>query len=352
MIYPIANDDPLITAIIPTFKRPELLKRAIKSVLNQSFKPFQVCVYDNASGDETRDVVESFVKKDSRVKYFCHETNIGGVKNFQYGLEAVNTPYFSFLSDDDILFPNFYELAIEGFHKYPKAAIFSGNCYKITSDLQKLVYEGFKLDRYGLYHISDFLDKFKNKDFVPWTSMVFNYDKVKKIKLDDSIISDVMYFYQILSNYPIIISPFYCSVFFISLASASSHLDTKSIYPGMKELKERLEAYQVLDCTTIESLNLRLNNMIMRFIISDIKRYLKENNFVEINELIALLQDEFHAKTTIDKINIYCRLRKISVLWYFLLYSRKILLFLKKIRLFSLESLKTKRKLKKFIKSL
>ena len=69
---------PLITTIIPTYQRPKLLRRAIKSVLNQTFPHFQVCVYDNASGDETEAIVQEFIAKDSRIQYFRQEKNWGG----------------------------------------------------------------------------------------------------------------------------------------------------------------------------------------------------------------------------------------------------------------------------------
>ena len=46
-------NQPLITTIIPTYQRPQLLRCAIQSVLDQTYANFQVCVYDNASGDET-----------------------------------------------------------------------------------------------------------------------------------------------------------------------------------------------------------------------------------------------------------------------------------------------------------
>ena len=80
---------PLITTIIPTYRRPNLLRRAIKSVLNQTYPHCQVCVCDNTSGDETANVVAKIAKKDPhpRVKYHCHPENIGAIKNFKYGLE-------------------------------------------------------------------------------------------------------------------------------------------------------------------------------------------------------------------------------------------------------------------------
>ena len=68
---------PQITTIIPTYRRPHLLRRAIQGVLNQTYSDFQVCVYDNASGDETAQVVAEFAARDNRVKYHCHSQNIG-----------------------------------------------------------------------------------------------------------------------------------------------------------------------------------------------------------------------------------------------------------------------------------
>lgn len=59
-------------AIIPTYRRPQLLRRAIKSVLNQTYLYIRVCVYDNASNDETADIVANLEKEDPRVSYYCH----------------------------------------------------------------------------------------------------------------------------------------------------------------------------------------------------------------------------------------------------------------------------------------
>lgn len=115
--------EPIITTVIPTYRRPSLLRRAILSVLNQTYPNVRVCVYDNASGDETEEVVAQMMKKDSRVRYHCHPENIGLFNNFNYGLQKVETPFFSLLSDDDILVPTFYEEAIKAFRQYPEAML-------------------------------------------------------------------------------------------------------------------------------------------------------------------------------------------------------------------------------------
>lgn len=119
----VSDSKPLITTVVPTYRRPTLLRRAIASILAQTYPHFRVCVYDNASGDETALVVEEFRKKDPRVEYVCRPNNIGAFANFVDAASHVKTPYFSFLPDDDILLPDFYEAALAGFHRHAEAAM-------------------------------------------------------------------------------------------------------------------------------------------------------------------------------------------------------------------------------------
>jgi glycosyltransferase involved in cell wall biosynthesis len=121
-----ADAEPRITVILPTFRRPESLRRAILSVLSQTFPAFQICVYDDASDDDTKEVVAELAKTDSRIKYWCHEQNIGFMANFNYGLKEVNTPFFSFLCDDDLLLPHFFEKAMESLVPNPEVMMYVG----------------------------------------------------------------------------------------------------------------------------------------------------------------------------------------------------------------------------------
>lgn len=115
--------EPLITTVIPTFRRPATLRRALQSVLNQTFPNFRVRIYDDASEDETATVVNEFRARDARVEYVCRPRNIGFFANFMDGASRVTTPYFSFLSDDDVMLPRFFEVATDGFRRHPEAAL-------------------------------------------------------------------------------------------------------------------------------------------------------------------------------------------------------------------------------------
>jgi len=117
--------DTLLTTVIPTYRRPRLLRRAIQSVLQQTFPSVRAYVCDNASGDETASVVAGIAANDGRVEYHCHPENIGSYNNFNFGIRAVRTPFFSLLSDDDVLAPIFYECAMSAFKEYPDAMFVS-----------------------------------------------------------------------------------------------------------------------------------------------------------------------------------------------------------------------------------
>ncbi|MAL18373.1 MAG: glycosyl transferase family 2 [Balneola sp.] len=93
---------PEISVVIPSFNRPELLERAVKSVLNQTFHDVEIIVVDDASGEGD---ILSRVEKYSNVKYLRNETNRGACYSRNRGISEAKGRYINFLDDDDILFP-------------------------------------------------------------------------------------------------------------------------------------------------------------------------------------------------------------------------------------------------------
>ena len=100
-----------VTVLIPTFNRSGLLRRAIRTVTEQTLKDLQLVISDNASTDETAVVVANVMVEDDRVHYFRHDNNIGMLGNWASLINRVDTEYFCVLSDDDLLLPEFLEKA-------------------------------------------------------------------------------------------------------------------------------------------------------------------------------------------------------------------------------------------------
>lgn len=99
---------PKVSVIIPTHNRSELLKRAIKSVLNQTYQDFEIIVVDD--GDvSAEDVVKSF--SESRIKYIKHKIpHKGGSAARNTGIKNSKGDYIAFLDDDDEWLPEKLEI--------------------------------------------------------------------------------------------------------------------------------------------------------------------------------------------------------------------------------------------------
>lgn len=100
---------PTVGIGLPTYRRPERLRRTLKSVQAQTYPALDIFVADDASPDNTPDVVAEAQAKDARIRYHRHAANIGAVRNFAYVLDQCTSPYFMWMSDDDLLAPRFVE---------------------------------------------------------------------------------------------------------------------------------------------------------------------------------------------------------------------------------------------------
>jgi glycosyltransferase involved in cell wall biosynthesis len=110
--------DANVTVGIPTFNRSVLLREAIESVLGQTYRNFRVLVSDNASTDETSEVVASL--SDSRLDYVRATENIGMIGNFNRLVELADTEFLMLLPDDDHLYPEYLEATVESLTKNPR----------------------------------------------------------------------------------------------------------------------------------------------------------------------------------------------------------------------------------------
>lgn len=107
---PTKNQDVLISVGIPTYNRPDDLRRTLGEMVGQTYRNIEIIVSDNAStSEEVAEVVREFASIDTRVKYFRQPVNIGPVVNFQFVLEKATGECFMWVADDDWHENNFIE---------------------------------------------------------------------------------------------------------------------------------------------------------------------------------------------------------------------------------------------------
>src|SRR4051794_34783836 len=110
-----------VTVGIPTRNRAGLLREAIESVLAQSHRNFRLVVSDNASVDDTADVVRSF--RDPRIVYSPVRTNVGRAANFNRLVALADTEFVVLLGDDDKLRPDHLARTLEALEGHPRAGV-------------------------------------------------------------------------------------------------------------------------------------------------------------------------------------------------------------------------------------
>lgn len=99
-----------ITVGIVTYNRPEFLKEAVASVLQQSFANFELIISNDYQ--EAAVTFESLgIERDPRVKIINQNPNLGEVRNMNHLLEIAQGEWFVWLCDDDLLHPEFLKLA-------------------------------------------------------------------------------------------------------------------------------------------------------------------------------------------------------------------------------------------------
>lgn len=92
---------------MPVYNGERFLKNRLDSILSQTFGDFELIISDNASNDKTEKICKEYLQRDSRIKYFRQEKNIGVKKNFEYVLDKALKKYFVWASVDDKWEPEF-----------------------------------------------------------------------------------------------------------------------------------------------------------------------------------------------------------------------------------------------------
>jgi glycosyltransferase involved in cell wall biosynthesis len=326
------SQKPMITTIIPTYRRPKLLRRAIRSVLNQTYPHFQVCVYDNASGDETASVVAELAKADSRVKYHCHSENIGAMKNFTYGMEHVETPFFSFLSDDDILLPEFYETAMEGFEKFPDAVFSAGSTICMT-DKGKIIRSSLlPWQRDGYYTPPEGLFEMIEKGHPIWTSVLFRKEAVKDVGpvMDEGVTGTDRYFlFRIAVRFPFVISKKACAIWVSHPLSFCTLSTLNHVWPGWLKMISNLTENERIPLDVRIRAEQMLTERLKQILFRCGFKSVKQKNFEDAYKVVDILCNHFHLK--IRAISLYAAIKFCQFFppAYYLVYLNKIRRFFK-----------------------
>lgn len=100
------KDYGLVSIIMPAYNCEKLIGTTIESVINQSYKNWELIVVDDCSSDNTYGIVKRYMKKDRRIKLYKLDKNSGPAMARNKAIEKAKGKYLAFLDSDDIWFPD------------------------------------------------------------------------------------------------------------------------------------------------------------------------------------------------------------------------------------------------------
>lgn len=112
---------PKISIIMPAYNAEKYIKEAVDSILNQTFKDFELIIVNDGSTDSTKTIIESYI--DPRIKIITHKTNQGIYSSRSDGLKAAQGEFIAVLDSDDIAMKNRLEEQSNFMIKNPDIAV-------------------------------------------------------------------------------------------------------------------------------------------------------------------------------------------------------------------------------------
>jgi glycosyltransferase involved in cell wall biosynthesis len=134
--------DRLLTVVLPNFNHGRYLTRAIAAILGQSRPPDELIVIDDASTDDSRDVILSHQARYPALIALFNERTLGALRTLQRGLEVARSRYIYFAAADDEILPGFFENALAVLERTPSIGLFCGETVLVDGESNRSI--GFR----------------------------------------------------------------------------------------------------------------------------------------------------------------------------------------------------------------
>jgi len=120
---------PKVSIGLPVYNGENYLRNALESILDQTFRDFEVIISDNASTDRTGEICREYAAKDPRIRYCRNDRNLGAAGNFNRAFELSSGEYFKWAAHDDVIERDFLSSCVSVLDEDPSVVA----CFAMTS---------------------------------------------------------------------------------------------------------------------------------------------------------------------------------------------------------------------------
>lgn len=127
-----------LSVITPNFNHAHFLPDMAGSILSQSYRDFEYIIIDDGSTDDSVAVIEALAAKDSRIRFYRNEKNLGVVRTLNRGVSLATGDYVFLPGADDLVLPGLLAKSMALLEKYPQAGICTSLSLAISADRRDL----------------------------------------------------------------------------------------------------------------------------------------------------------------------------------------------------------------------
>lgn len=169
-----------LSVLIPNYNQGHYLSNALEAIVNQSLKPNEIIIVDDASVDNSIEIIERFRKKYPYIVLYRNDTNKGAVYALNRALDCAKGTYVACCASDDQILPGFFEESIALLKKNPTAG-FCSSQYSFFYDGEDKIHVRKSLLSKELAYLSpqDFFKALKFKDIrIGGQNIIFDREKM------------------------------------------------------------------------------------------------------------------------------------------------------------------------------
>lgn len=132
-----------LSICIPTYNRGKFIGETIQSVINsaQGIDGIEIAISDNASTDNTKEIVESFRQQFPNITYFCWDENMGADRNYLKAVEIASGEYCWLMGSDDKIKQGSIQYLLNSFEKFQTASTFLFGRVNMDYNLQSKIFD-------------------------------------------------------------------------------------------------------------------------------------------------------------------------------------------------------------------
>jgi len=138
--------EPLISVIMPVKNAGDFVGAAVESIIDQTYKSWEMIVVDDGSTDETGKILQKFARKDKRITVITNKKSKGIGASLNLALTKAKGKYIARMDGDDISLPNRLATQVAFLQKHPKIVAVGGQAEMIDGEGEIFAYKHFPTD--------------------------------------------------------------------------------------------------------------------------------------------------------------------------------------------------------------